>query len=520
MVGGFSLSALFSQIKLSPDTEKPLPKKFTSVITDRGMAQKVYTDKNMYAWDMRRLLLDDKSSVTPEQSQQALVDAHSMWDQPCSECAASMIFCVHIEDRHRFWAAEARKHDAFWPIVKDKIVEAFKENPTRTFDDAASSAHVQNWCSGEAIARLFRSYRYDSYLERCLPLMTKKQRLDSVKFSRFMRSNWGRGKGKYLWIAWDEKWFYGMVLRHAKKCEQMGLKRAHLYAKHKNHFTKTMVLAMIGYAFEDHPENGGTGLMLGGYRVEGARVARKQQRETVFADDGTHTFSGPILRENGDVMVVECTLTGSSRGTSDKPKFSCLALFQECVLEQVEAIVSTGGPGSKYPAGPFAGYTPIFHHDNGGGHSEANFVEVLSAVCNENDWGWYPQSPQSPYLNPCDLYLFPMMSRRHSKLLRNRHGKKMPTTDEIWAGVDDVLSEVSSSNIAAAFVQTWRMGGQVEKFSGDSRFLNEGGMHTGVRNDFDFVGMGIKPKAHHGPFDAPSPAPAPYPYTKGGYRGL
>ena len=147
------------------------------------------------------------------------------------------------------------------------------------------------------------------------------------------------------------------------------------------------------------------------------------------------------------------------------------------------------------------------------------FVEVLSAVCNENDWGWYPQSPQSPYLNPCDLYLFPMMSRRHSKLLRNRHGKKMPTTDEIWAGVDDVLSEVSSSNIAAAFVQTWRMGGQVEKFSGDSRFLNEGGMHTGVRKDFDFVGMGIKPKAHHGPFDAPPPAPAPYPYTRNGYRG-
>ena len=113
------LFLFFSQIKLSPDTEKPLPKKFTSVITDRDMAQKVYTDKNMYAWDMRRLLLDDKSSVTPEQSQQALVDAHGMWDQPCSACAGGMIFCVHIEDRHRFWAAEARKHDAFSELVVD-----------------------------------------------------------------------------------------------------------------------------------------------------------------------------------------------------------------------------------------------------------------------------------------------------------------------------------------------------------------------------------------------------------------
>ena len=88
----------------------------------------------------------------------------------------------------------------------------------------------------------------------------------------------------------------------------------------------------------------------------------------------------------------------------------------------------------------------------------------------------------------------------------------MPTSNEIWTDVQTVFSELSSSHIAAAFVQTWRMGGRVIETGGDSRFLHEGLVHTGVRNDFDFVGLGIKPKGRHGPFDVPPAVPHPYTY--------
>ena len=526
LLGASLLLTISPQIKLSV-ADLP-PRQHKSVITDRLLAQRVYSGKTMYAWDMRRQLLSEKSSVTPAQAAQALAEAHTMWDQlkPCKPCTsahaqevlaegndsvAKYPECSHMEAElertHAFWRAKAREHDEKWPIMVQKIRDAFKENPARSFPDAAASKHIEGWCSGEAIARLFRSCRYSHHMERALPLLTKKQRRDSVAFSRFLRSNWGRGKGKYLWIAWDEKWFYGMLLRHAKMCEALNIKRAHLYAKHKNHFEKVMVAALIGYAFEDHPENGGTGVLLGLHRIEGARIARKEQREAVFADDGTHTFSGPILRRNGDVVVVDCELTGSSTGTSDRPKFSLLNLFRECVVEQVAIIVGEGGP--------FEGHTPIFTHDNGGPHIEEGFVEYMEGVCDEKGWGWFPQSPQSPYLNPCDLYLFPMMSRRHSTLLRTHHGRSMPTKDQIWTHAKGVFWELASALIAMAFVQTYRVAGRVIEERGGNHFLNEGKVHVGVRKNFDVTPTGIKPKAGHGPFPPPAAAPSPYiPGTK------
>ena len=449
-----------------------------SVITCRELAQKVYTAKYLFALARRQEKMKAEHKVKPARAKQMLVEAMAEWEG-------------QTKMEKAFWHHEARKHDEKQPAIADLIVEVFKANPTLSFNAAAAHEKIGNWCSGNTIGNLFRSLRYSTIMERILPLLTKKQMKEAVKFCKFLRSNWGRGGGKYLYITFDEKWFYGLVLRHAKLCEAFGLKRQHLYAKHKNHITQTMLLAITGYAFEDNMENGGTGVLLGIHRIEGARVAQRGQRETEYHDDGSHTFTGPWKRKKGDVHFVDCALTASSTGTSDKPSFSCLQLF-ELVFEQIEKVVSTGGKGSKYPRGPFAGHTPMFQPDNGPGHIGAEFLRFVEGRCATLGWGWVPQSAQCPFLNPQDLYVFPMMSRNHSRLLRDHHGKTPPSPDVIAETAIKLFWSLPSAAIAEAHVLAYRVAQKVIKERGGNHFLDEDGVHAGIRRDFYRTDTGIK----------------------------
>ena len=48
--------------------------------------------------------------------------------------------------------------------------------------------------------------------------------------------NWGLGGGKYLFVMFDEKWMWGLVVRrYAKSCEKLGLKKKYYKAYHRNH---------------------------------------------------------------------------------------------------------------------------------------------------------------------------------------------------------------------------------------------------------------------------------------------
>jgi hypothetical protein len=45
-----------------------------------------------------------------------------------------------------------------------------------------------------------------------------------VSFAKHLCNNWGLPRGKYLWIHYDEKWFYVWVSQAmAKKCKQLGI---------------------------------------------------------------------------------------------------------------------------------------------------------------------------------------------------------------------------------------------------------------------------------------------------------
>jgi hypothetical protein len=123
---------------------------------------------------------------------------------------------------------------------------------------------IHNWCSAVTIC-CWVSPRacYKLYAERVIPLLTDAQKESHFEFSKHFRNNWGLVKGKYMLIHYEEKWFWGHVIRKgAWACEELGIDPHTFEAYHKSHINKTMGVAFVAFAFEDSVENGGKAVKL------------------------------------------------------------------------------------------------------------------------------------------------------------------------------------------------------------------------------------------------------------------
>lgn len=460
-----------------------------SVIIDRKAAQKVFTASRMYALNKRR-------KEAAEGSTPMVVDAPARRKgkqrrQQASKQSAARLSALMTEYNalpsnapERVLAEQmAKEHDLRQPAVLGDIVRVLLQNPSRSYN--LVSADIGDWCSGDTIRRFFTSMKAHSVLERVLPLLNRTQRIAAVKFSKHAHSNWNRGAGKFLWIHLDEKWMYGMILQHAKVCEALGLRRVHRYAQHKNHIAKVMVMALVGFAFEDNVENGGVGMTLGFHRIQAAKVAQREVNKTdpesgkrpragVTLPSG---YVGELVRSAGEVFFGPVEVVANNRGTSKNPKFS-LMYFLEVIFAQVAKIV---GPG-----GEWAGYTPIFQWDGAGPHTAKALVKYATEYCAKVGWGWEPQSSQCPYLNVLDLLVFPLLSKKHSDLLRQYSAAAPAPADVIYSTAEKVfMNAISGVDIATAFVLAHRLQEKVIRAGGGNNFLNEGGLHCGVRTDFE-----------------------------------
>ena len=115
-----------------------------------------------------------------------------------------------------------------------------------------------------------------------MPLLSDQQKKKHVDFCVHLLNHWGKDpKGKYLWIHYDEKWFWGFVARHAKECADLGLNRQQRFAYHKNHINKVMGTAVVGLAFEGSPNNGGGDSRLPSLVHKRQRLLQKHSVHTV-----------------------------------------------------------------------------------------------------------------------------------------------------------------------------------------------------------------------------------------------
>ena len=140
----------------------------------------------------------------------------------------------------------------------------------------------------------------------------------------------------------DEKWFYGLVARtFAKACESLGVQKQSFSCQHKSHITKVMGHGTVGFCFDNDPEQGGTGYLIGLHRCQSYRVMQKQVREqTVDPLTGKRKSKGNAIKSNrGDLVLTDCNVTGSNYGTASKPKFPLMELWTSVLLPELDALV-------------------------------------------------------------------------------------------------------------------------------------------------------------------------------------
>eukprot|EP00957_Ditylum_brightwellii_P173157 13182028-Ditylum_brightwellii.AAC.1 len=148
-------------------------------------------------------------------------------------------------------------------------------------------------------------------------------------------------------MMYDEKWFWGLSTRAgAKTCDELGIDSITFKAYHKNHINKMMGIAFTAFTFGDYIENGGEAIKL-----------------------------GPVIRGGGDIYLVDCDVTGSSRGTDIDPNFPLDKLFREVIFPQVGSMVGGGGK--------FEGYLPICQGDNAGLHKYRTKFQSVTNYCKE-----------------------------------------------------------------------------------------------------------------------------------------
>ena len=121
---------------------------------------------------------------------------------------------------------KSRQAIARQPAISGQLVELFQKNGALSYHQAAQE--IDNWCSGSTINRWLvqhsESDHVATYGEQTLPLLLPGQKKKHQAFAESVGSLWGQpgpqgqdSGQKYLWIHYDEKWFWGLVNKIAKR---------------------------------------------------------------------------------------------------------------------------------------------------------------------------------------------------------------------------------------------------------------------------------------------------------------
>ena len=446
----------------------------TTVIDDYGLAETRYTAQYLYAIHRcRQQAVDNLDGIGMATYQARMKIARDAYD--------------NMGDREKApWIFKRREHLKLQPTIDGRLKEELRKNSSILYHQLETK--ILHWCSSLTIRRWVQSREgYKLFTERIIPLMNDEQKFKHLHFARHFRSNWDLGAGKYLLVHYDEKWFWGLVMRKNGKTFE-DLDNTTIRAYHKSHISKVMAIAVTGFGFEDNIENGGEAVNIAFTRCQSHKVAGRMQRASRKDENGKTKYDGAIVREKDQMYLVDCAVTGSNIGTADSPKFPLMSYFEETVFPRIIALV---GPGGK-----FENYTVVIQGDNAGPHEDKVYKRYVEEYCGREGWHWEPQAPQMPHMNVLDLSVFPNMSKRHSSLARDHNGMHMLKEDQIWDTAELVWNDLPSCKIASGYVQANRIASKVIHHRGDNIFLSgsNGGISTGVSKDFDESREGLTRK--------------------------
>ena len=129
---------------------------------------------------------------------------------------ARLEFAMMSANDKSVWAVVARSNLQRQENISQSIRTLVANNPSITYGAIAKS--LGNWCSSSTIHRWITSREgYKLYTERVVPLLSQQQQEKHLLFAKHFCNNWGNGSGKYILIHYDEKWFWGLLLRKNAK---------------------------------------------------------------------------------------------------------------------------------------------------------------------------------------------------------------------------------------------------------------------------------------------------------------
>jgi hypothetical protein len=108
---------------------------------------------------------------------------------------------------------------------------------------------------------------------------------------------------------------------------------------------------------------------IGLHRYQGYRICQRVQREgKTDPETGTTFYKGnAVIREKGEMYLVDCNVFGEDIGTVTEPKFVLRLLWQHVLLPAFDELVAPGG---------LCEHALVVHQeDNAGPHTQGGYHE-------------------------------------------------------------------------------------------------------------------------------------------------
>ena len=139
-----------------------------------------------------------------------------------------------------------------------------------------------------------------------------------------------------------------------------------------------MVVAFTGFSFEWNIHNSGEGIKIDLFRCQAGRVVKRAVKTSRIDENGARKYNGEVVRNKGDIYMIDCNITGLSEESLSNPKFSLMKLFHSITFPKIATLVGDGGQ--------FEGYIPVVQVDNAGPHQDSEFEQYCSSRCKTNNW--------------------------------------------------------------------------------------------------------------------------------------
>ena len=250
---------------------------------------------------------------------------------------------------------------------------------------------------------------------------------------------------------------------------------------------KEMYICVTAFVLENGNDirRGGIAVPISMVRVGKMMQATKDSYKRVYKPDGSYHYpQNPEnrLREKGEWYFKSLELTGSSEGTSKKPKISLLKTYKDIIIPDIERKVV-----ERFSNNGTRKVIVLKQEDGAGLHNDKTYLdEMHKEFWDKRGWMNFNQSSQSPTFNVHDSCVFPMLSKAVSREQALLFGSTLLKGEQLHDTVMKVWNdEANLGAIARAFASHWQIVCAAMFHKGDNDYLKEkGGLSFGIRKTF------------------------------------